>query len=327
MSENTFDPKTVPSKENFIKELNGRIPGWNLAVVNDMTGKTVFALTIEVQGPLMIGDEMGINDPIIPITDHASAFYGFTFGTSAAELPDDPQELKNIWDKSLETYEYILQAGKDREYCPACMGEKYKISNGNTKGWQICQTCFGLGYIYAFGPQKKLGISLIRGAQSGRSENHFWAKFTPDALQALFGLYDAYHTGLVTDIAQDYLPGKDRFRVIQETFPGIKIYYAIDDQVEAGLGDFVYLEGKTKFQVAGRHFYYVRNSHQRINLHSGKVEIKNWMLLAYAKAGGTWGLKDSDKLHEVKTSEDMPGRDRWNVTLNILRNLCKYYAK
>lgn len=294
--------RTIPNKDEFLNTLNSLMPSWNLAHVRDMQGQMIYALAIKVQGPLMIGDEMSINDSIIPIDDHPNAFYGFCFGARTADLPDDPEELKKIWKKSEETYIFIQDTltknGRDRDYCPACK-TKHGFSTGMIENSQICPECFGLGHIYHFGPQKELGTRLLSGIQTGRESGMFWAKFEPDSLAALLEMYDRYSTGVLCEIAQGYLVER-AWDIIQHTFPNAFITCTIDDIREPGLGDYV----STKAGSQNRHFYFPCNDGTWINLHTGEQEIPS-------------------EAPRLVGKSDLPTKNRWNVTLDILRNLCK----
>lgn len=292
----------IPNKEDFLTTLNSLMPGWNLAHIRDMQGKMIYALAIEVQGPLQIGDEMSINDSIIPLDDHANAFYGFCFGARTTNLPDDPEELKKIWKRSQETYKFIQDTltknGKDRAYCPACK-TKHSFSHGITGESQICPECFGLGQIYHFGPQKELGVRLLSGITTGLDNGMFWAKFEPDSLAALLEMYDRYSTGILCEITQGYLI-RHTWEVIQHTFPNTAIWFTIDDIQEPGLGDYVSTNKGSK----NRHFYFQCNDGTWLNLHTGKQEIPS-------------------EAPRLAGKSDLPYKNRWNVTLEIFKNLCK----
>jgi hypothetical protein len=290
----------VPSKANFLEELETKTPGWSLARVVTVDKKTVFALTPTTKGPMYIGDDIGINNPLIPINDHTNAFYGFSFGAGSEDLPDDPRELAIIWKQALGTYEFVK--GKPNEIpCPVCKGD-LGFGYGRSKRGHFCRRCFGLGTIYTYGPQRKLGKRLLQGSTAKIVSHRQTVKFQPNGLSALLSLYDTYHTGIVTNIAQDYLID-NAYSVLKETFPNTVIYVNYDQNNEPGLCDVVWdHKGKTWY----RHFFMLQENGCYLNLFTGREEIPS--------------LTPSP----INSSRDLPARERWNITLDVMRNLCKF---
>ncbi|EKD53431.1 MAG: hypothetical protein ACD_61C00044G0006 [uncultured bacterium] len=291
---------TINPKVFFLKKINQTLPGWLLCVYSNIDGKVVFGLT-PTWGPLLVGDEMGINDPIISIDNINDACYGFNGGLSDSDvkkiLPNDLREWKKIWDKAVETHRIILSKGKNEDRCPGCT-DRY-FGTGLSKEGYLCPKCFGLGGIYTYGPQKEIGERLLQGSDIKVVDRQATIKFQPSGLLALIDLYRTYHTGIVTDIAQEYLV-KHFHSVLNEVFPEVVIYKTEDNQEENGWSAyFLDQNGDTRI----RHFYLLRNGHF-INLLSGKAETPS-------------------HVPQPALKEDFPDRDRWNLSIDILANLCK----
>lgn len=297
----------IPQKSDFLKELEKQTPGWNLAYVNRdwRDEKSVFALAPTIEGPLLIGDEMGINDPIIPLEDHQNTFYGFTFGAETKNLPDNRRELAKIWRLAIATYKFA-QGKSFYISCPVCKSRSGNSSRGQTIRGHFCRKCFGMGSIYTFGPQKKLGRILLRESSAKLVNHSTMVKFLPAGLSALLKLYDTYHTGFVSEIAQHYLISNS-FSVIKKTFPNFNVYFTYDDQREPGMCDFVQ---DIRHKIWYRRFYLLLDE-KYINLYTGEEVDEIW----------------ATSLMPIRNSLDLPNRDRWNVTLDIMRNLCKYATK
>lgn len=289
----------INPKRLFISALKNRTPGWNLCKTGTPDyKKTIFALTLP-HGPMFIGDEMGINDPIIPIDNHEDAFHGFSFGISVDELPSDIHELANIWKKTISTYEFVK--GKPYEVvCPKCKGKSDYFGSGRTEDGHLCPECFGLGKIYTFGRQKEIGQRLLAGSEI------VWVRmpelhFKPDGLLALMEVYDLYHTGQLWNIMR-YISDSSEVvaQIITETFPEVEILVTYDHIDEPGLCDFGFDKNGKSWN---RHFYILKEG-QYLNLYTGKVETP------------------SQKPRPAKLPDELPSRDRWNVRIDILRNLC-----
>lgn len=300
MTQNNSFRHTVPAKVNFLKELRSLIPGWDLGYVVDMNQNNIFALAPYVQGPLMIGDDMFINDPIVSITNHENAYYGFTFGAGTKELPDNLEELAAIWHQALATYEFV-KGKPHRTACSTCVSEN-RYSGSGLKGDSFCPECFGMGSVYSFGPQKKIGKKLLENSKVNSENGNRFYEFRPEGLQSLFSLYDTYHTGVVTDIVQDYLI-HHASDIVQQTFPDTRIIITYDELSDPGLGDFVRTATN---KILYRHFY-VQSGDSYLNLYTGILEEPR-----------------SELLLPAVYQKRFPGKFRWNVTVEILRNLCKF---
>jgi hypothetical protein len=300
---------TIQPKEIFVRKLNRRIPGWVIGVFKDKSGKAVFCLTPVTQGPLSGDDMMFINDPVISIDDVENAHYdfngGFNPGDGKRYLPG-PREWKKIWDNAIATYLYILNNpkydGKNEASCPDCKGQ-YSFETGLTKKGHLCPTCFGLGTIFTYGPQEKFGKILLDGSDIIIEDRRNTIKFSPTGLKALIDLYHTYSTGIVTDIAQDYLVWHCH-EVLQQVFPDVVIYKTEDQIPEDGWSESFYgADGVFTY----RHLY-AKKGKEYVNLFSGKVETPSHAPV----------LAD--------LPDDTPGRDRWNLCIDLLYTLCVFDA-
>lgn len=276
----------------YLQTLNKKLHPWKL--VNSANG---FALAPSIDYPLLVGDEMSINDPIVSIANPNDAVYGFADVTDINDLPKSLSRLTNIWKQALATLEFIGNRPSSKT-CPSCGKKGYGY--GLSADGSFCPTCFGMGTIYTFGPQQELGEKLLRGSNIKIVDRKLSGGFQPDGLAALLALYDTYHTGVVTDIVQDYLV-YHAHHVITQTFPSVAIYFSYDDQPDPGLCDFVHSPQGVLF----RHFY-LRQGDDYYNLYTGELEHPR------------------TELEIVYCQDFLPNWDRWNVALDIMRNLCKY---
>jgi hypothetical protein len=289
----TINPKTI-----FLRKINRRRPGWLLSVYSKTDGKVVFGLT-PTWGSLLVGDEMGINDPTISIDNLNDAYYGFNGGLDDGDvLPNDIREWKKIWDKAIKTHQIILSKGNNDIFCP---DHEISLYAGLTKEGQICPKCFGLGHVYTYGPQQELGKRLLLGSDIKVIDRRATIKFKPDGLSALLSLSDTYHTGIVAEIAHRYLVG-NAFSVIKSTFPDITVFFTYYFESEPGLCDFVRTQNN---EIVYRRFFMLQGDHY-INLYTGDEETP------------------TQELIPVTSQDNFPDEFRWNVTLDIFRNLCKF---
>lgn len=173
----------------FLRALHKRLSPWNL--VNN-SGK--FALAPSIDYPLMIGDEMCINDPIIPLDDPNDVWYGYAHPTTITDLPKHPSTLKHIWDKAIAITKGLPE--KTRSICPTCAPKPGGWGNGMLNG-QICPTCFGLSTIYYLGKQTEFGTKFREGLtltrEAGRLTN---ISFTSEALANFTYMYERFGGGI-----------------------------------------------------------------------------------------------------------------------------------
>lgn len=293
----TANPKVI-----FLGKLNKQIPGWLLSV-HSMTadGKIVYGLC-PTWGPLMVGDEMFINDPVISIDNINDAYYGFNGGLSDSDakeyIPNDIRQWKVIWDKAIKRHQEINNK-KYSSRCSVCRQE-YDHGTGVTSDGQICPSCFGLGEIFTYGPQKELGERFLKGSSItlGRKKRII---FQPDGLAAAIKLYRVYHSGVVLDLVQSYLVYHCG-QVIQNTFPNAQVVKVVDDKPETNNWNAWRYD-----QNGNQHFLhlYLQTGDQYINLFSGKPEVPS---SKPTKAG----------------TQDVPSDDRWDMSITALENLCLY---
>lgn len=294
-----FTHFTINPKVNFLRVMNRKLPGWLLCVYSKVDDHVTFGLT-PTWGPLIVGDEMGINDPIISIDNFNDAYYGFNGGLNDSDadriIPNDIREWKKIHDKAIATHKIILSKGPNEAPCPECIIPY----SGLTKETKLCPRCYGLGTLYTYGPQQGLGKALQQGLEIIQKADP-WVKFQKAGLSALLTLNSAYHTGIVADIVRGPLI-KNSFQIIKETFPNVVIGITYDKNEEPGLCDVVYDKDNN---VWYRHCYLFQGD-RYINLYTGKDE------------------KPSGKPQPITGQADLPNTHRWNVTLDILQNLCKF---
>jgi len=295
---------TINPKVQFLKKLNLKIPGWLLCQHSKTNGKIVFGLT-PTWGPLLCGDEIGINDPIISINNIKDAYYGFNGGLSSVDakkvIPNDIREWKKIWDKAIKAH-HIVRKGNIEVRCPDC-SDRYGFGTGLNHNGHLCPSCFGLGYLYTYGPQQELGKILLEGLDITIVNHKIQSiKFQSNGLNALISLYHTYHTGIVTDLTQGYV-AMNCSSILNEVFPNIVILKIEDEKEEEGWSFFYYDQnGKQKI----RHLYVITKKNEFINLFTGKEEVL------------------SQQAVPAQLPEDLPGEDSMNLKIDLLYNLCKY---
>lgn len=279
-------------KTFYLKALNKQLKPWNL-----VKWKDGFALAPRINYPLMIGDEMSINDPIIPLSNADKAVYGYENTVNINDLPNNVHQLVSISKQALAIRKFV-ENKPHTTYCSSCGPKGY--GSGLSPNGSFCPECYGLGLLYTFGAQNELGEKLLHGSNIRIVDHRLSGSFQPDGLAALLALYDTYSTGVVCDIAQDYLVNH-AYSVIQQTFPNATIYFTIDGKSEVDLSDFVHTDEGMLY----RHFYLFQND-VYINLYTGIQETPR------------------TETERVFSQHHLPTKHRWNVTLDILRNLCKY---
>lgn len=290
---------TLNYREAFLRKLNQKLGKWELCGHSPN-----LYLQLSFTHPVLVGDETGINTPIIPLNDPADVRYGYYYGGSTRDLPKSPLKLRKLWQKALSVYRSLPETTNYRDYCDHCTTEGRKYGASGIKGRGICPKCFGLAQIYHWGKQKEYGQKFIAGSTLVWAKNGYLEKvvFTPEGLKSLLFLYDRFTTGVVVDIVQEYLVTQ-AYNIIRTTFPNSPIYYTYSEQPEPGLCDFVY-DGNNHRKIWYRRFYLLQEG-KYINLYTGKVETPNNEI-------------------DLVIQEYLPNRDRWNVTIEILRNLCKF---
>ena len=293
---------TINPKVTFLRKLNKHLPGWLLCVYSEDDDQVVYGLT-PTWGPLMVGDEMFINDPIISLNNIVDARYGFNGGLAESDankyIPRDFRQRKVIWNKAMSTLDQITKKKNNSRECPSCK-DPSGYSSGLTSDGHICPKCFGLGQIYAFGPQKRIGKRLLDGSEITIIRHQVTTVFQPDGLHAIIELYRTYHTGIVRDLVQDYLV-KYCGIIIKKTFPNAQIFKVEDSKPEKNNWNafFYTANGECK----NLHLY-LQKGDQYFNLFSGKAETPS---STPSKAG----------------PKDVPNQDRWDICVDLLENLSK----
>jgi hypothetical protein len=292
----TANPKVI-----FLRKLNKRLTGWLLCVYSEKGGKIIYGIC-PTWGPLMVGDEMFINDPVISLDDINDAYYGFNGGLNDSDvkkhIPNDLRQWKVIWDKATKRHQEVNNK-KDKIVCPDCQyGHGY--GTGVTQDGHICPSCFGLGNIYTYGRQKEIGARFLKGSSIilGRNAK---INYDSDGLAALIQLYRDYRTGIILNLVQDNLVNYAG-QIIAEVFPRAEVVKVIDDKSEANNWN------AWCYDEEGNHHYlhlYLKTEDGYINLFSGKQEIPS----------------SEPTKADIK---DVPNRDRWDMSVTLLENLCKY---
>lgn len=289
---------TLNYRYSFLLNLNRKLGKWELC-----GNGPDFYLQLAFTHPMLVGDEMFINDPIVPLNDPSDVRYGYYYQASYWDLPRNPLALYKLWQKAVSTYRALPVTDSYRTYCDHCAEKGHEYSASGIKHSGICPKCFGLATVYHWGKQTEYGQKFMAGSTLIWTKNGYLEKiiFTPEGLKNLLILYDRFTSGIVADIAQHHLI-KHAYSIICATFPNAVIYITYDKQSEPGLCDFVWGGDNETWY---RHFYLLQED-KYINLYTGNIETLNQETLL------------------VTSQDHLPNRDRWNVTLDILRNLCKY---
>lgn len=289
---------TLNYRDAFLRNLNRKLDKWELC-----GNGPDYYLQLSFTHPMLVGDEMFIRDPLIPLDNPADARYGYYYGTSYWDLPRNPFKLKALWKRALSVYKSLPVTTNYKVHCDYCAKSGSEYNATGIKGDSICPKCFGLSQIYHWGKQSEYGQKFINGSRLIWSKDGYLNKviFNPEGLENLLLLYDHFGSGVVLDIVQEYLI-RHAFEVISTTFPKEVIYYTYSEQPEQGLCDFVHDgDGKTWFRR-----FYLHKSNKYINLYSGNSETP------------------SNEISLVTNDRHLPNQVRWNVTLDIFRNLCKF---